>query len=113
EKIQVLRLPIDARVLVDGVGAADDVGDARLVQRIERAFVLLPLLLGNPEIAVGDGSLLLAREPAGSGYARCLRVACRHFALVEGRSGAESSKTRAGREGAFCRKDTEERQEVA
>ena len=63
EQIEVLGLAVDAGVLVDGVGAGDDVGHARGVERLERALVDLALLLGDPEIAVGQGLSLFRGQP--------------------------------------------------
>ena len=63
EQIEVLGLAIDAGVLVDGVGARDDIRHARGVDGVERPLVDLPLFLGDPEIPVGQRFSLLRGQP--------------------------------------------------
>ena len=65
EEVEVLRLAIDARVLVDGVRAGHDVRHARRVQGFERTPVDLALLIGDPEIAVRHGLAFFRGEPPG------------------------------------------------
>src|SRR5204863_9517592 len=74
EQIEVLGLAVDPGVLVDRVGAGDDVRDAPGVQGFERLAVDSAFLVGDPEIAMCDRLALLRRElpratSLGSGHA--------------------------------------------
>src|SRR5690606_30325827 len=66
KQVQVLRFPVDSSVLVDGVRPRDHEGNACAIQGAERALVLLPLLLGYPEVAVSKGPSFFAGQPLGS-----------------------------------------------
>ena len=59
EQIQVLRLPVNPCVLVDRVGARDDIRNVGGIERLEGAPVDLTLVIRNPEITVRDGLALL------------------------------------------------------
>ncbi|MQA92419.1 MAG: hypothetical protein GEU90_19700 [Gemmatimonas sp.] len=66
EEVQVLRFPVDARVLVDCVGTSDDEGDAASVERLDRPLVRLPFLLGDPEVAMRHRRPFLSCQVVGS-----------------------------------------------
>ena len=77
EEIEILGLAIDAGVLVDRIGARDNEAQVCRVDRLERAPVDLPFLLGNPEISMGQGFPFLGRQARRAssqvGHSGCLR----------------------------------------
>src|SRR5450432_1310660 len=76
EDVEILRFAINPGVLVDRVGARDDVGDPCRVEHGERGLVELALRIGHPEVPMRDRTLFLARERA---ELPCLRERTAHF----------------------------------
>jgi hypothetical protein len=63
EQVEILRLPVDAGVFVDGVCAGDDIGNTRGVHSLQSPFVDFALFVRDPEIAVCERLPFLRREP--------------------------------------------------
>src|SRR5687768_12271225 len=78
EDVEILRVAIDAGVLVDRVRARDDVGNPVLVERTERSLVHLTLGFRNPEVAVSHRLSLFLGEVVHPRDARRAPSVLRH-----------------------------------
>ncbi len=96
EEIEVFRLPVDAGVLIDGIGAGNHVRHSRVVQRLQRAPVHFAFFFWNPEVSVCQRLPFFCRQASRTPPMNAWQSTSEGISATHGPTNAEVGSWRLG-----------------